>query len=401
MRILIDATPLLLRSAGVKNYTYYWIQNLWQQARNDRILTFPPLASLGPLNHERSIAGAARTYLHLGRIFAANAAPWIPLLRWTMPKADVFHVSNQIRFPPKGVKLTATIYDMTCRLMPELHTAANIQADESLAKNVLARADRLIAISENSRQDAVRLLGLDAERIEVIYPGVPEVYFGAQARPAEQPYVLYLGTIEPRKNVDTLLDAWSGFRLRGDFDLVIAGASGWSGEKTMARLASRPPGVRYLGYVPEDELPGLMAGASAFIYPSLYEGFGFPVAQAMAAGVPVITSNTSCLPEVAGEGGAVGGPSQRGGNSSGDGETAHVAGVAARAAHGGHGAGASGISVGDMRAQEPGVFLAGVLPMIRHFTVHNDHFGRDPAFQSAYQRGLRAAIGMIRKGSTA
>ncbi len=302
MQILIDATPLLLRSAGVKNYTYYWIQNLWQQAQNDRILTLPALTSLGPLNHERSITGDVPTYMHLARVFAANAMPSLPLLRWTMPKADVFHVSNQIRFPPRGVKLTATIYDMTCRLMPELHTAANIQADESLAKNVLARAHRLIAISENSRQDAARLLGLDPERIEVIYPGVPEVYFGAQARPTEHPYVLYLGTIEPRKNVDTLLDAWSSFSLRGDFDLVVAGASGWGAEKTLARLASRPAGVRYLGYVPEDELPGLMAGASAFIYPSLYEGFGFPVAQAMAAGVPVITSNTSCLPEIAGGG---------------------------------------------------------------------------------------------------
>jgi len=301
MRILIDATPLLLRSAGVKNYTYYWIQSLWDQARNDRILTLPALASLGPLNHERSIAASTRTFLHLGRIFAANSAPSLPLLRWTMPKADVFHVSNQIRFPPKNIKLTATIYDMTCRLMPELHTAANIRAEESLAKNVLGRADRLIAISENSRRDAVRLLGLDAERIEVIYPGVPEVYFGAQPRPSERPYVLYLGAIEPRKNVDTLLDAWAEFRFRGAFDLVVAGASGWAAEETIHRLASRPPGVRYLGYVPEDELPGLMAGASAFVYPSLYEGFGLPVAQAMAAAVPVITSNTSCLPEVAGE----------------------------------------------------------------------------------------------------
>jgi glycosyltransferase involved in cell wall biosynthesis len=300
MQILIDATALLLRSAGVKNYTYYWIQNLWQQARNERILTLPAFASLGPLDHERSIAGPTLTYLHLGRVFAANALPSLPWLRWTMPKADIFHVSNQIRFPPKGTKLTATIYDMTCRLMPELHTAANLQADESLTKNVLARADRLIAISENSRQDAARLLGLDINRIEVIYPGVPEVYFGAQARPSDQPYVLYLGTIEPRKNVDTLLDAWGSFRLRSDFDLVIAGASGWAAEKTLARLASRPPGVRYVGYVREDELPGLMAGASAFIYPSLYEGFGFPVAQAMAAGVPVITSNVSCLPEIAG-----------------------------------------------------------------------------------------------------
>ncbi|HTW64346.1 MAG TPA: glycosyltransferase family 1 protein [Bryobacteraceae bacterium] len=302
MQILIDATPLLLRSAGVKNYTYYWIQSLCEQARNDRILTLPALSRLGPLNHEGSIAGRVSTFWHLGRVFAANRMPALPLIQWTMPKADVFHVSNQIRFPPKKQKLTATIYDMTVRLMPELHTAANIQADESLAKNVLARADRLIAISENSRQDAVRLLGLDASRIEVIYPGVPEVYFGAQARPSDRPYVLYVGTIEPRKNVDTLLDAWESFRRRSDFDLVIAGASGWAGEKTLARLAARPAGVRYLGYVPEDELPGLTAGATAFVYPSLYEGFGFPVAQAMAAGVPVITSNASCLPEVAGEG---------------------------------------------------------------------------------------------------
>jgi alpha-1,3-rhamnosyl/mannosyltransferase len=302
MQILIDATPLLLRSAGVKNYTYYWIQSLWEQAGNDRILTLPALTRLGPLNHESSIAGRAETILHLGRVFAANRTPALPLLRWTMPAADVFHVSNQIRHPPKRLKLTATVYDMTCRLMPELHTAANIQADESLAENVLARADRLIAISENSKQDAARLLGLDAERIEVIYPGVPEVYFGAQARPSEKPYVLYVGTIEPRKNLDTLLDAWEGFRLRGDFDLIVAGASGWEGAKTLARLRAHPRSVRYLGYVPEDELPGLTAGASAFVYPSLYEGFGLPVAQAMAAGVPVITSNTSCLPEVAGAG---------------------------------------------------------------------------------------------------
>jgi glycosyltransferase involved in cell wall biosynthesis len=304
MQILIDATPLLLRSAGVKNYTYYWIQSLWERAGNDRILTLPALPRLGPLKHEDSITGRARTYLHLGRVFAANRAPALPVLRWSMPKADVFHVSNQIRHPPKRLKLTATIYDMTTRLLPELHTAANVQADENLARNVFARASRLIAISENSRQDAARLAGLDAERIEVIYPGVPEVYFGAQARPSERPYVLYVGTIEPRKNVDTLLDAWENFRFRGDFDLIIAGASGWAGEKTLARLAAKPRGgsVRYLGYVPEDELPGLTAGASAFVYPSLYEGFGLPVAQAMAAGVPVITSNTSCLPEVAGRG---------------------------------------------------------------------------------------------------
>jgi alpha-1,3-rhamnosyl/mannosyltransferase len=300
MRILIDATPLLLRSAGVKNYLYYWIQSMREEAGGDSILTLPSLAQLGPLNHEGSMAGAALTFGHLARVFAANRIPTLPLLDWTIPKADVFHVSNQIRQPPRSVKLTATLYDMTTRLMPEVHSAANLHADDSLAKNVFRIASGLIAISENTKRDAVRLLGLDASRIEVIYPGVPNVYFNARPNPAEKPYVLFVGMIEPRKNVDALLDAWQDFRLRDEFDLVIAGPAGWNAEKTLARLASPLPGVRYLGYVNEDKLPELTAGATAFVYPSLYEGFGIPVAQAMAAGVPVITSDSSCLPEITG-----------------------------------------------------------------------------------------------------
>ena len=300
MRILIDATPLLLRSAGVKTYTYHWIQHLFEEARNEQILTFPKIDNLASLNHEQSMVSPARTFYQLGMLYTANRVP-IPLLDWMIPRTDVFHASNQVRNPPKKTRLTATIYDLTCRLMPELHTAANIRADESLVENLISRADGLIAISGNSRQDAVRLLKLAPERIQVIYPGVADVYFGARAKPAERPYILYVGAIEPRKNVDTLLDAWEGSNLTRDFELVIAGASGWAPEKTMARLAARPTGVRYTGYVPEDELPGLTAGAAAFVYPSLYEGFGLPVAQAMAAGVPVITSNTSCLPEITGD----------------------------------------------------------------------------------------------------
>jgi glycosyltransferase involved in cell wall biosynthesis len=300
MRILIDATPVLLRSAGVKTYTYHWIQHLCQQARNEQILTFPRFSSLAALNHEGSMLSPARSWRHLGLLYLMNIGA-LPL-GWMTKKADVFHVSNLVRKLPKKTKVTSTIHDLTTRLMPELHTPANIQADKNFAETVLKRATRLIAVSENTKNDAVRLAGLDPDRIQVIYSGVPEVYFGAQPRPSERPYILYLGTIEPRKNIDVLLDAWQGTRLRSDFDLVIAGAAGWASAKTMARLKSGMPGVRYLGYVPEDELPGLTAGATAFVYPSLYEGFGFPVAQAMAAGVPVITSNTSCLPEIAGEG---------------------------------------------------------------------------------------------------
>ena len=300
MRVLIDATSLLVRSAGVKNYTYHWIQHLREHSRNEQILAFPFLSSLGTLAHDRSMLTPPQTYARLALLYFVNM-PRNPALDW-IAKADVFHISNLLRNTPRKMKITATLHDLTSRLMPELHAAGNLQADRNFAERMLKRVDRLIAVSENTRQDAIRILKLDPEKIEVIHSGVPEVFFGARARPAERPYALFVGAIEPRKNLDTLLDAWQSTRLRDDFDLLIAGPVGWSAEKTMARLRAGVPGVRYLGYVSEHELPGLTAGATVFVYPSLYEGFGFPVAQAMAAGVPVITSNTSCLPEIAGEG---------------------------------------------------------------------------------------------------
>jgi len=299
MRLLIDATSVLLRSAGVKNYTYRWLEHLRLLARNEQIRAFPFLDQLGPLTHERSTLTAWATYPRIAALHLANAGA----VDWLTRGADIFHMSNQVRRVPRKPKITATVHDLTCWLMPELHTAGNIRADRSFAEQVLKRADRLIAVSENTRQDAIRLLGIDPARVEVIYSGVAEVFFDAQPAPAERPYALFVGAIEPRKNLNLLLDAWQASRLYQDFDLKIAGPAGWSSQTTMARLASQPAGVRYLGYVAEDELPGLTAGASVFVYPSLYEGFGFPVAQAMAAGVPVVTSNVACLPEIAGDGG--------------------------------------------------------------------------------------------------
>jgi len=206
---------------------------------------------------------------------------------------------------------------MTCWLTPEFHFEANIRADALYADRVLKRAHRLIAVSENSRRDAISVLGIPEERIVVIHPGVADHFFNvpmeeiAHVRAKLQltrPYVLSLGTIEPRKNIDRLLTAWSILRkeLRKEFQLVIAGPLGWAPEATKAALLradQRCPQseVRYLGYVAERDLPGLIAGATTLVYPSLYEGFGFPIAQAMASGIPVVTSNTSSLPEVAGE----------------------------------------------------------------------------------------------------
>ena len=160
-----------------------------------------------------------------------------------------------------------------------LHTWLGLQMDA--ADRILRRADGLIAVSENTRQDAIRLLKIAPEKIDTIYSGVAEEYFGAQPARRERAYVLYVGTIEPRKNLDTLLDAWRQLKpgLRQEFELVIAGPKGWGSESTLARVCAE---ATYLGYVPEADLPRLVAGAAVFVYPSLYEGFGFPVVQAMA-----------------------------------------------------------------------------------------------------------------------
>jgi len=308
MRICIDATPLLLKSAGVKNYLYHWILHLRRVAGEGTVETFPFASGLGPLDHERSVTGRWATLAGLARLHWANC-PGLPVLDRMGRRLEVFHASNLLHRPPRTCRLTATLYDLTCWLMPAMHTPANVAATRRFAEQVIKRADGLIAISESTRQDAVRLLGLEAERVAVIHPGVPEEYFEVPAEAVARvhakyrlarPYVLFVGTVEPRKNVPVLVDAYEALPsgLRAQYELVLAGPAGWAERALVERLRATGGGVRYLAYVPEPDLPGLTAGAALFVYPSLYEGFGFPVAQAMAAGVPVITSNGSSLPEI-------------------------------------------------------------------------------------------------------
>jgi glycosyltransferase involved in cell wall biosynthesis len=296
MRIIIDATSTLVRSAGVKNYVWHWLHHLRMQGAD--IGAFPFLSELGNLDHESSALSRPATMARLALIKSMNEIDFPPL-DWLISGADIFHATNLLRRAPRRVKMTATIHDLTCWLMPEVHTPGNVEADRVFAERILRHADGLIAVSENTRQDAIRLLGIRPERVHTIYSGVSEAYYEAATRPCARPYALYVGTIEPRKNLETLLDAWALLKSK-EFDLLIAGPRGWSSDETFARIQRE---ATYLGYVPEDELPGLTAGATVFVYPSLYEGFGFPVAQAMAAGVPVLTANNSGLPEIVGDAG--------------------------------------------------------------------------------------------------
>ena len=310
MKITVDATPLLLRSAGVKNYLYHWLSHLADAGNGHSVRLFPLLPGLGRLNHERSVLGGALTLSRLACLYLANL-PGNPVLDWTTGSAEIFHVTNQVRQPLRGARLTATLHDMTCWLMPQLHTPQNVDADRRFSERVLKRAEGLMAVSENTRRDAIRILDLKPERVTTIHSGVAQPYFDATEEKAAEvrsqyrllrPYVLYIGTIEPRKNVVRLLDAWKQLPadVRDEYGLVLAGPMGWVSPDTARRIESEPD-VTYLRYIPEAEVPGLTFGASVFAYPSLYEGFGFPVAQAMACGVPVLTSNNSCLPEISGD----------------------------------------------------------------------------------------------------
>jgi len=312
MRIMLDATSLLLRGAGMKTYMYYWTRFMQRSATQDSIRLFPFFGGVADLDYESSTVGRWRTALGTLVVHFSNIG-WNPVLEVVGCATDVFHVSQHLRNPPHlATRLTATIYDMTCWLMPEVHVAGNVAATRHFGERVLRRATAWIAISEQSKKDAVEILKLPADRIDVIYPGVAEEFFTvgrpeaqavAKRHRLDRPYLLYVGMIEPRKNVDRLLDAYRSIcePVRKEHDLVIVGPLGWCSEATRDRLRAPEPGIRYLGHVSEDDLPGLTAGATAFVFPSLYEGFGLPFVQAMACGVPVITSRGSALGEVAGE----------------------------------------------------------------------------------------------------
>lgn len=211
-------------------------------------------------------------------------------------------------------KAVATILDLTFLRMPDAFNRSNRAYLAWMVRFVARRADAIIAISEATRRDAIQMLGADPHRVHRVYCGVEERFHPRSTselaefrsvRGLPERFILYLGTLEPRKNLVRLIEAYARLRRRNavTMPLVVAGASGWGHHQVFARAAELGVGddVQFVGFVPENEKPLWYNAADFFVYPSLFEGFGLPVLEALACGTPVVTSNRSSLPEIVGE----------------------------------------------------------------------------------------------------
>ena len=310
MKILYDATPLLMRSAGVKNYHHSLLAQLMLLIWPHELELFPYLEKLEPNHNERSNYSQWETIRGLGAMLASNYL-FAPTVKAAARDSDLFHVTPHLWRPPEGPLLTSMVHDPTPLLMPEAHTAGNIRYFHHFADHVMPRLDAMLTPSYAVKNDLIELCGAAEERITVVPHGVDEEFF--EATPAQREvarakydlpdrYVLFVGSVEPRKNLLGLIEAYSSLpqKTQREFPLVIVGASGWKNE-TIQDAIGKNSNVRLAGYVSRELLPALYEGCSLFVFPSLYEGFGMPVLEAMAAGAPIVTSSTSALPEVVGD----------------------------------------------------------------------------------------------------
>lgn len=225
-------------------------------------------------------------------------------LRVARIPADVFHGPHYTL--PAGLRIPSvvTFHDPTFFTMPELHERTKVAYFTAAARRGIGRASRVIAVSEYAKRGAVESAGASADRVDVVHHGVDLERYrpSSKMRPDEDSYILFVGTLEPRKDVPTLIGAYedlvvSGFKHR----LVLCGPPGWGvGAIERAIDEVRAGTVQRTGYVSEDEKIALYQGASVMVYPSIAEGFGLPVLEAMACGTPVITTSGSAPEEIAG-----------------------------------------------------------------------------------------------------
>lgn len=238
----------------------------------------------------------------------------VPYRFFFKKKADVFVFFNFIVPPGVSGKTIAVVHDMAYRAYPETVRKKTRHFLESSMGKSCKRATKVITISEFSKSEILKYISIAADKIAVIPLGVDthRFYPDYKRESIEQvkekyhigeSYILYLGTIEPRKNIQKLVQAYAMLKKRCASvpPLILAGGKGWLCDDIYASVEELglTDCIKFLGYVPDEDAPHLLCGAHLFVFPSLYEGFGLPVLEAMACGTPVVTSNVSSLPEIA------------------------------------------------------------------------------------------------------
>ncbi len=245
------------------------------------------------------------------------------------------HTLPIVRKP--GLKTVVTVHDLGSEYLPSMHQLKQQLYLGFMQKFQLKTATKIIAVSNATKQDLIKRVGIEPEKVKVVYEGFDKELFRpvkgdtlvnslrqydlkpktlasqGLAKQVLKTYFLFVGTVQPRKNLERLIRAFARlhlegvstfFHLRGGLQLVIAGSKGWLSDDiyNLPKQLGIEDRVKFLGYVPDEDLPALYSGAAALTFPSLFEGFGLPILEAQSCGCPVLTSNVSSMPEVAGKG---------------------------------------------------------------------------------------------------
>ena len=314
MKIGIITSSMDGNRAGIGSYIYNLTRNLLEIDKENEYVLIHKHPTDDPIYREANEITIPFPRIPLRETIGNNIILSFKLRKY---KLGIIHDPSQtgpFLFNPSPKKVL-TIHDLTPILFPETHGGIHTFLQNNILPRSLKRVDSIIAVSNSTKNDIIRYFKIGEAKVKVIYNGVDEIFQVLHENKVEDvkekyeikhPFILYVGTLEPRKNIPTLLKAFYLLKKKGiQHRLVIAGGKGWKYEsvyETVNELNLQDE-VIFTGYVSDEDLPKLYNAADLFVYPSLYEGFGFPPLEAMACGCPVITSNVSSLPEVAGDAG--------------------------------------------------------------------------------------------------
>ena len=312
-RVGIDIRALGGRRTGIGRYIKQLLFALARVDRNNHyILFYNSLKSNPPVDvPDAGNFSITRSRFPNKLLDFAWSHYGVPTVERFTGNLDVFHSPHYQMAPTSRAAGVLTVYDLTFILQPELAIPSAVRHYAPKLKRYLKRAKYVVAISKDAAADIIDNFDFPSERIAVIYPGTTSMKESSEKDiervrkkyGIDSGYIFFIGCIEPRKNLTRLIRAFEVSNLSGDFQLVLAGPKGWSSDEIYDTWRSSKCADRVLwpGYVDDDDIAPLYSGAAFFAYPSLKEGFGLPLLEAMSVGCPVLTSNISAMPEAAGE----------------------------------------------------------------------------------------------------